>query len=104
MSYCARCPFKVSEPFLFFVSLVLPQRSVTKSEEERDNIVVQERQEESDADPKSSRNKEPSTDEEQPKQEVRTTLGPVLSRGSKVEHLEAASWNQSWLYEAYKHD
>lgn len=103
MSYCARCPFKVSEPFLFF--LVLPQISVTKSEEERDDTVAQERREESDADPKSSRDKEPSTDEVQPKQEVRTTLGPVL----RLEAAKLNNWKQLreikvGLYEAYKHD
>lgn len=87
----------------FSFLLVPPQISVTKSEEERDNNVVQDMQEENDADHKSSRNKEPSIDEEQPKQEVRTTPFPVLSRGSKVEQLESASWNQSWLYEAYRH-
>lgn len=44
---------------------------VNKSEEELDINVVEEIQKETDSEPKNSRNKEPSTDAEQPKQEVR---------------------------------
>lgn len=46
---------------------------VSKSEEELDINVVEEIQKGTDSEPKNSRNKEPSTDAEQTKQEVRNT-------------------------------
>lgn len=51
--------------------LVPPEISVTRSKEEHDKNVAEDMQEENGPDPKSSRKKELSTAEEQPKQEVR---------------------------------
>ncbi|XP_075874225.1 putative E3 ubiquitin-protein ligase UBR7 [Nelusetta ayraudi] len=99
---CEACMNKA--PFLWTYAehfAVPPQISVTKSEEERDNNVVQDMQEENDADHKSSRNKEPSIDEEQPKQEEGAKRTPAVKRthdetmtGSRAEAtstLEACS-------------
>lgn len=70
MSYCAYCPFKVH--FLNCLCLLVPPViGVSKSEEELDITGVEEIQKETDSEPKSSRNKELSTDAEQLKQEVR---------------------------------